>query len=201
MKKYFLIVAMAALILGGCTLPNQQQSQQPEQPEQPQQPGQPQPPVNPPVPEQPPVPSVPQPPKFANIDWTATVQPMLAKMLKANGVQSGSVLLVDSVKNSTNGSLQIAKATDALRTALANNTTFQVVPAEQLASAKQSLGLSPDDSLASVSKAIGLANIVKAQYVLYSTVSGDVKAPTMSMRLITAPSGEIVWSGRGAVQN
>ncbi|KQN56421.1 MULTISPECIES: penicillin-binding protein activator LpoB [Rahnella] len=198
MKKYFLIVAMAALILGGCTLPNQQQPQQPEQPQQPQQP---QPPVNPPVPEQPTVPPVPQPPKFANIDWTATVQPMLAKMLKADGVQSGSVLLVDSVKNSTNGSLQTAKATDALRTALANNTTFQVIPAEQLASAKQSLGLSPDDSLASVSKAIGLANIVKAQYVLYSTVSGDVKSPTMSMRLITAPSGEIVWSGRGAVQN
>lgn len=198
MKKYFLIVAMAALILGGCTLPNQQQPQQPEQPQQPQQP---QPPVNPPVPEQPTVPPVPQPPKFANIDWTATVQPMLAKMLKADGVQSGSVLLVDSVKNSTNGSLQTAKATDALRTALANNTTFQVIPAEQLASAKQSLGLSPDDSLASVSKAIGLANIVKAQYVLYSTVSGDVKSPTMSMRLITAPSGEIVWSGRGTVQN
>lgn len=198
MKKYFLIVAMAALILGGCTLPNQQQPQQPEQPQQPQQPL---PPVNPPVPEQPAVPPVPQPPKFANIDWTATVEPMLAKMLKSEGVQSGSVLLVDSVKNSTNGSLQTAKATDALRTALANNTTFQIVPAEQVASAKQSLGLSPDDSLASVSKAIGLANIVKAQYVLYSTVSGDVKAPTMSMRLITAPSGEIVWSGRGAVQN
>lgn len=198
MKKYFLIVAMAALILGGCTLPNQQQPQQPEQPQQPQQPL---PPVNPPVPEQPAVPPVPQPPKFANIDWTATVEPMLAKMLKSEGVQSGSVLLVDIVKNSTNGSLQTAKATDALRTALANNTTFQIVPAEQLASAKQSLGLSPDDSLASVSKAIGLANIVKAQYVLYSTVSGDVKAPTMSMRLITAPSGEIVWSGRGAVQN
>ncbi|MFS7220739.1 penicillin-binding protein activator LpoB [Rahnella inusitata] len=195
MKKYFLIVAMAALILGGCTLPNQQQPQQPEQPQQPL------PPVNPPVPEQPPVQPVPQPPKFANIDWTATVSPLLTKMLKAEGVQSGSVLLVDSVKNSTNGSLQTAKATDALRNALANNTTFQVVPAEQVASAKQSLGLSPDDSLASVSKAIGLANIVKAQYVLYSTVSGDVKAPTMSMRLITAPSGEIVWSGRGAVQN
>jgi len=198
MKKYFLIVAMAALILGGCTLPNQQQPQRPEQPQQPQEPL---PPVNPPVPEQPPVQPVPQPPKFANIDWTATVSPLLTKMLKAEGVQSGSVLLVDSVKNSTNGSLQTAKATDALRNALANNTTFQVVPAEQVASAKQSLGLSPDDSLASVSKAIGLANIVKAQYVLYSTVSGDVKAPTMSMRLITAPSGEIVWSGRGAVQN
>jgi len=198
MKKYFLIVAMAALILGGCTLPNQQQPQQPEQPQQPQEPL---PPVNPPVPEQPPVQPVPQPPKFANIDWTATVSPLLTKMLKAEGVQSGSVLLVDGVKNSTNGSLQTAKATEALRNALANNTTFQVVPAEQLASAKQSLGLSPDDSLASVSKAIGLANIVKAQYVLYSTVSGDVKAPTMSMRLLTAPSGEIVWSGRGAVQN
>ncbi|KAB8308535.1 penicillin-binding protein activator LpoB [Rouxiella chamberiensis] len=200
MKKYFLIVAMAALILGGCTLPNQQQTQ-PQQPEQPQQPQQPLPPVNPPVPEQPQIQPVPQPPKLASIDWTSTVEPMLAKMLKANGVQAGGVLLVDGVKNSTNGTLQTSKATDALRSALANNTTFQLVPADQLASAKQSLGLSPDDSLSSVSKAIGLANIVKAQYVLYSTVSGDVKAPTMSMRLLTAPSGEIVWSGRSAVQN
>ncbi|MGY4577577.1 PBP1b-binding outer membrane lipoprotein LpoB [Ewingella americana] len=45
MKKYFLMVAFAALILGGCTLPNQQQ-QQPEQPTAPVTPVEPEKPLN-----------------------------------------------------------------------------------------------------------------------------------------------------------
>src|SRR5471030_3190301 len=199
MKKYFLMVAMAALILGGCTLPTQQQPQQPE-PQQPTAPVT----VEPGTPEtsgQPPVETVPQPPKEQTINWSASVQPMVAKMLQADGVQAGSVLLLDSVKNSTNGSLPVSKATAALHDALATNNKFQVVPDSQLATAKQSLGLSVDDSLGSRSKAIGLARYVNAQYVLYSTVTGEVKAPTLKMQLMTVPSGEIVWSGNGAVQH
>ena len=197
MKKYFLMVAFAALILGGCTLPNQQQ-QQPEQPTAPVTPVEPEKPQTevPPPPE-----TVPQPPKEQTINWNASVQPMVAKMLQADGVQAGSVLLLDSVKNSTNGSLQVANATAALHNALATNNKFQVVPDTQLASAKQALGLSVDDSLGSRSKAIGLARYVNAQYVLYSTVTGDVKSPTLKMQMMTVPSGEIVWSGNGAVQH
>ncbi|MGY2796489.1 penicillin-binding protein activator [Ewingella americana] len=197
MKKYFLMVAFAALILGGCTLPNQQQ-QQPEQPTAPVTPVEPEKPQTevPPPPE-----TVPQPPKEQTINWNASVQPMVAKMLQADGVQAGSVLLLDSVKNSTNGSLPVGNATAALHDALATNNKFQVVPDTQLASAKQALGLSVDDSLGSRSKAIGLARYVNAQYVLYSTVTGDVKSPTVKMQMMTVPSGEIVWSGNGAVQH
>jgi len=197
MKKYFLMVAFAALILGGCTLPNQQQ-QQPEQPTAPVTPVEPEQPQTevPPPPE-----TVPQPPKEQTINWNASVQPMVAKMLQADGVQAGSVLLLDSVKNSTNGSLPVGNSTAALKDALATNNKFQVGPDTQLASAKQALGLSVDDSLGSRSKAIGLARYVNAQYVLYSTVTGDVKSPTLKMQMMTVPSGEIVWSGNGAVQH
>src|SRR5471032_1797367 len=172
MKKYFLMVAMAALILGGCTLPTKQQPAEPQQPTTPVT-------VEPGTPEtsgQPPVETVPQPPKEQTINWNASVQPMVAKMLQADGVQAGSVLLLDSVKNSTNGSLPVGNATAAL-------------------------GLSVDDSLGSRSKAIGLARYVNAQYVLYSTVTGDVKSPTLKMQMMTVPSGEIVWSGNGAAQH
>lgn len=74
------------------------------------------------------------------------MQPMVGKMLQAQGVTPGSVLLVDSVNNRTNGSLNAGEATETLRNALANNGKFTLVSAQQLAVAKQQLGLSPQDS-------------------------------------------------------
>lgn len=201
MKKY-LLVALATLALSGCITTQQEQPQQPQTP----------PPTTAPIttvpatgtPEtsgQPPVQTIPQPPKLQSIDWSATVQPLVAKMLQADGVQAGSVLLLDNVKNSTNGSLQTGKISTAMHTALASNNTFTVVPASQLATAKQAMGLSPDDNLVSRSKAIALARQVNAQYVLYSDARGNVKTPTLDMQLMTVQSGEIVWSGSGTVQN
>ena len=104
-------------------------------------------------------------------------------MLKAQGITSGSVLLVDRIKNSTNGSLQTAKATAALQNALANNNTFT------------------EDSLTSRSKAVGLARYVGAQYVLYSNAQGDIKSPELQMQLMLVQTGEIIWSGNGSVQH
>ncbi|KMV70125.1 penicillin-binding protein [bacteria symbiont BFo1 of Frankliniella occidentalis] len=191
-------VLLLALILSGC-INNQQQQQQPEQPAKVE-------PVQPPVtvPEQPkpePGQNVPQPPKMQTINWPASVSPLVAQMLKADGVTAGSVLLVDNVKNSTNGSLQSAKATAALQSSLANNAQFTLVTSQQLAVAKQTLGLSAEDSLVSRSKAIGLARYVGAQYVLYSNAEGDVKSPTLQMQLMLVQTGEIIWSGSGAVQH
>ncbi|KGT95940.1 penicillin-binding protein [Erwinia typographi] len=190
-------VALLALILSGC-ISQQQQPQQPApvEPAQPVQPTQPVPPVQPQPGE-----TVPQPPKFQSINWDASVTPMIAQMLKADGVTSGSVLLVDGVKNSTNGSLQTSKATAALHSALENNTQFTLVTPQQLATAKQTLGLSAEDSLGSRSKAVGLARYVGAQYVLYSNASGDVKSPALQMQLMLVQTGEIIWSGNGVVQH
>lgn len=194
MKKY-LIVAMATLLLSGCL----SIYQQPKSPEQPTAPVVVEPDTSE-TPKQPPVDTVPPPPKVQSINWSASVQPMIADMLKNSGVEPGSILLLDSVKNSTNGSLLTPKATSALHAALASNNKFAVVPAAQLDSAKQALGLSADDSLGSRTKAIGLARYVNAQYVLYSDVKGDIKSPTLDMQLMTVQSGEIIWSGNGAVQ-
>lgn len=188
---------LLALILSGCVM---QQRQQPA----PVEPAQPQPvPVQPqPVPEQPqPVETVPQPPKMQSINWDASVTPLVAQMLRADGVTPGSVLLIDGVKNSTNGSLQRAKATAALQNALQNNSQFKLVAPEQLATAKQTLGLSAEDSLGSRSKAVGLARYVGAQYVLYTNVQGDIKSPDLQMQLMLVQTGELIWSGSGVVQH
>lgn len=186
---------MLALFLSGCVFFQKQQETASPAPVEPVQP-----PIT--VPEQPkaePGQNVPPPPKMQTLNWPASVSPLIAQMLKADGVTPGGVLLVDNVKNSTNGSLQSAKATAALQSALKDNTQFTLVTPQQLAVAKQTLGLSADDSLVSRSKAVGLARYVGAQYVLYSNAEGDVKSPTLQMQLMLVQTGEIIWSGSGAV--
>lgn len=205
----FWLLATVALILSGCVLRGQQEPAPVDQatpvPEQPVQPTE----TVPVVPSVPSVPSQPGPiehqepatpePKVRQYDWNGALQPMVGKMLQAGGVNAGSVLLVDSVNNRTNGSLQTAAATDALRNALANNSTFTLVSAQQLSMAKQQLGLSPQDSLGSRTKAIGIARNVGAHYVLYTNAGGNVSAPTLQMQLMLVQTGEIIWSGKGAV--
>ncbi|RLM27078.1 penicillin-binding protein activator LpoB [Brenneria alni] len=193
MKKYLWVV-LAALVLTGC----------PSRPPEPTEPPVTIEPVEPQVPATPTPPpgeQVPPPPKILTLNWDATINPLVAQMLKAEGVTPGSILLLDSVKNNTNGALPTAKANSALYNALSASRAFTLVPREQMAAAKQTLGLSVDDSLGSRSKAIGLARYVSAQYVLYSDVSGDVKSPVLDMQLMLVQTGEIVWSGNGAVQH
>ncbi|WP_148381804.1 penicillin-binding protein activator LpoB [Pseudenterobacter timonensis] len=210
MSRYALVTALA-LFLAGCVT----RTEQPPAPvdeakpgtTQPVQPTQPVPtvPTVPTVPEQPgPIehqepPAQPEP-RVRHYDWNGAMQPMVDKMLQAQGVSAGSVLLVDSVNNRTNGSLNAGEATETLRSALANNGKFTLVSTQQLAVAKQQLGLSPQDSLGTRSKAIGIARNVGAQYVLYSSASGNVNAPSLQMQLMLVQTGEIIWSGKGAVQ-
>lgn len=203
----YLAVTAVALILTGCINRGEQPAPVEEAKPGVEQPVQPEPtvPTVPTVPTQPgpveqPEPTIPPQPKVRTYDWNSAMQPMVSKMLQADGVTPGSVLLVDSVNNRTNGSLQTSSATEALRGALANNNKFTLVSAQQLSMAKQQLGLSPQDSLGTRSKAIGIARNTGAQYVLYTNASGNVNTPTLKMQLMLVQTGEIIWSGSGAVQ-
>ncbi|EBA1890591.1 TPA: penicillin-binding protein activator LpoB [Salmonella enterica subsp. houtenae serovar [1],40:z4,z23:-] len=206
MHRYAAIAALA-IFLSGCMAQREPAPVEEIKPA-PEQPAQPQPPV---VPSVPTIPQQPGPieheeqtsqpaPKVRHYDWNGAMQPLVSKMLQADGVTAGSVLLVDSVNNRTNGSLNANEATETLRNALANNGKFTLVSVQQLSMAKQQLGLSPQDSLGTRSKAIGIARNVGAQYVLYSSASGNVNAPALQMQLMLVQTGEIIWSGKGAVQ-
>ena len=206
----YALMASLALILAGCAVREQPAPVDTANPQQPQQPAEPQQPV-PTVPSVPTIPQQPGPiehggetpaqptPRVRHYDWNGAAQPLVGKMLQTGGVTAGSILLVDSVNNRTNGSLNAGEATTALRNALAGNGKFTLVSAQQLSVAKQQLGLSPQDSLGSRSKAMGIARNVGAQYVLYSNATGNVNAPTLQMQLMLVQTGEIVWSGKGAV--
>ena len=206
----YALIASLAMLLAGCVIRNEPAPVETANPQQPQQPVEPQQPVTT-VPGVPTIPAQPGPiehggdataqptPRVRHYDWNGAAQPMVAKMLQASGVNAGSILLVDSVNNRTNGSLNAGEATTALHNALAGNGKFTLVTPQQLAVAKQQLGLSPQDSLGSRSKAMGIARNVGAQYVLYSNATGNVNSPTLHMQLMLVQTGEIVWSGKGAV--
>ena len=118
MSRYALVTAFA-LFLAGCVTRTEQPAPVDEAKpgtEQPTQPTQPQPTV----PSVPTIPSQPGPiehpdqtsqptPRVRHYDWNGAMQPMVGKMLQAQGVTAGSVLLVDSVNNRTNGSLNAGK--------------------------------------------------------------------------------------------
>jgi uncharacterized protein (TIGR02722 family) len=209
--RYALLTTLAMLLAGCITdqqpAPVEQAGGGATQPAQPQQPQQP-------IPGVPSVPTLPQQPgpiehpdqngqptpRERHYDWNGAVQPMVGKMLQASGANAGSVLLVDSVNNRTNGSINTSEATEVVHNALANNGKFTLITAQQLAVAKQQLGLSPQDSLGTRSKAMGIARNVGAQYVLYSNATGNANAPSLQMQLMLVQTGEIIWSGKGAVQ-
>ncbi|WP_338885139.1 penicillin-binding protein activator LpoB [Xenorhabdus sp. TH1] len=187
--KRILFVILSAMLLASCVVP---ETQKPA-------------PVTPVKPEKKPEPSVgpsekvPQPPKIQSINWDSIVQPLVDQMVNADGVETGKLLLVDSVKNNTNGSLRTLKATDAITNVISNKHTFQVVPKSQVYSARQALGLSSEDSLGLRSKSIGLARYLNADYVLYSVVSNNHGQRDLEMQLMLVKTGEILWSGRGDV--
>lgn len=190
--KRILMVAVAALILAGC----------PSYP--PQQPGT-QPPIVPVEPDQPPEVTppptdvVPTPPKQQTTDWAASITPLVGQMVAADGVESGKVLLVDSVKNNTNGSLPAQTITSTMASAVENTNRFKVVPQSVVSSARKTLGLSQEDSLVTRSKAIGLGRYVQADYVIYSVMSGSNKDKSLEMQLMEVQTGEIIWTGKHSI--
>lgn len=192
--KRILLVAVAAMVLAGClsSHPEGPNTQPPVVPVEPNEPTTPQTP--------PPVDTVPTPPKQRTTDWAAAVSPLVGEMSGANGVESGKVLLVDSVKNNTNGSFSVQNATSAIVTAVDNSRRFSVVPQDVANAARKTLGLSQEDSLVTRSKAIGLGRYVQADYVLYSVISGTNKQRDIEMQLMAVQSGEILWSGKNDIE-
>jgi hypothetical protein len=194
MMKKFPFVVLAALVLTGCLTRPPEQQQPPATIEQ-AKPA----PSRPHRPPRAPLPAVPTPPKIKTIDWQGAFAPLMQQMIATQGVNPGSTLLINRLKNNTNGNVQTGNATDALYAALASNGKFTLIPQAQMSAARQTLGLSADDSLETRGKAIGLARYVNAQYVLYSDASGDARSPTLEMQLILVQSGEIIWSGKGQI--
>ncbi|MFV9997408.1 MAG: penicillin-binding protein activator LpoB [Arsenophonus endosymbiont of Dermacentor nuttalli] len=154
--------------------------------------------------EQPTIPTspdtVPQLPKVKTVDWSAAIIPLANQLVQAPGIESGKVLLIDSIKNNTNISIQSMQATNTIIDVINKKNVFKLAPQDVVANARKALGLSQEDSLVTRSKAIGLARYVQADYVLYSVISGNQQQSEIEMQLMGAQTGEILWSGTNRIE-
>ncbi|MGP1923765.1 MAG: penicillin-binding protein activator LpoB [Arsenophonus sp. NEOnobi-MAG3] len=141
--------------------------------------------------------TVPQLPKVKTVDCSTAIISLANQLVQAPGVESGKVLLIDSIKNNTNISIQ---STDAIIDVVNKQHVFKLVPQYVVANARKALGLSQEDSLVTRSKAIGLARYVQADYVLYSVISGNQQQSEIKMQLMAAQTGEILWSGSNYIK-
>ena len=105
---------------------------------------------------------------------------------------------MDSVNNRTNGSLNAAEATSALRNALAGNGKLRWYRLSSLRWLNNSWACRRR-IVSAAAASEGIARTVGAQYVLYSNATGNVNAPELKMQLMLVQTGEIIWSGKGAV--
>ncbi|OAT22537.1 penicillin-binding protein activator LpoB [Proteus myxofaciens] len=192
MKK-ILFVVMSVFLLAGCPSVV-------HQPPAPIEPTVPTEPVEPEKPIEPPIEVVPTPPKITQINWNATIQPLIREMSVTDDLGVGKLLVVDNVKNNSGGNIQTVNATNAIIEAINNISALQTVPYTQMMSARKALGLSGEDSLGLRSAAIGLARYLQADYILVSTVDGKKDNRVISMQLMSVSSGEILWNGRHNVE-
>ncbi|SQI40400.1 Lipoprotein activator of PBP from the outer membrane B [Leminorella richardii] len=188
-KTHWLFLVAAMLALTGCQV-NQPKNKAPVV-------------VVPPAPppyEPPPVPpTLPEPEKAIN--WVASVEPLVAKMVGTPSIESEKgILLLEQIKNNTSGRLASAAATEALKDSLASTQKFELVPDDRLQEARQALGIQGDDSLISRSKAMSLARYLGAKYIVYASANGSPSAPEITIQLMQTATGEIIWSGQGETQ-
>ncbi|GKX57886.1 penicillin-binding protein activator LpoB [Leminorella grimontii] len=188
-KTHWFFLGAAMLALAGCQV-NQPQNKAPVV-------------VVPPAPppyEPPPTPPTLPPPETA-INWAASVEPLVAKMVSTPGIESEKgILLLEQMKNNTSGRLAASVATDALKDSLQSTARFDLVPDDKLQAARQALGIQGDDSLISRSKAMSLARYLGAKYIVYASASGSPNAPEITIQLMQTSTGEIIWSGQGNAQ-
>lgn len=148
-----------------------------------------------PVPEQPPTSeTIPELPKLTNINWPASLQPFMAQLATLPATETGPLIMAEGIRNATNGSIQSGNANTVLSQQLAGVERFTLVNSQRLALAKQALGLSANDNLTSKAKAMALARKLQADYVLSTTVTGEVNDAIISMQLMLVSTGEIVWT-------
>lgn len=128
------------------------------------------------------------------IDWKFIILNTLQDVLFFNkNIESDAVLLVNMIKNDTNSDIQTSKVTNLLINYISENTKkYKVICIEKLYFIYRKLGIYPEDHINSYNFSINIANCLKADYLLYGIIHGDILHPILELRLILVKTGEIL---------
>lgn len=127
------------------------------------------------------------------IDWKTFLLSMLQNVCFFNDIILDGVLLVNIVKNNTDIVFPIMRITNILiELILKNTSTYSVINIDKLYSTYRTLEIFPEDNLNSYEFSIEIANYLKADYVLYSSISKDSEDLNLELQLILTKTGEII---------
>ncbi|URJ30364.1 penicillin-binding protein activator LpoB [Candidatus Blochmannia vicinus (nom. nud.)] len=127
------------------------------------------------------------------IHWEPIILNMLQNAFFFDNIERGSVLLVNIIKNNTNGIFQTNNVTNILIKCIVENTgKYNVIDIERLHSVYRELGVFPEDNRNSYNFSIKIANYLQANYILYGIAYGNSEKPNLELQLISVKTGEIL---------
>ena len=133
-------------------------------------------------------------------DWPVSLETMTETLIKGAAINKDEILLVDTIKNSSNVDLNTTALTSQLMQNIDSTKRFTLVPQEQMTAARQALGLQDEDSLNTRSKTIGLARYLTVPYILYTSIEGKDRELSLSSQIMQVQTGELIWSGKTPVK-
>ena len=137
-----------------------------------------------------------QPPQLTTTNWQPIIKPLIDKLLKIKDIQDNNLLLISDVKNNSNHYVSTTEVNKLILNLLSEQNIFNIIDKPTVNQSKLILGIPYDDASISRNKMITLANDVKANYILFTSINQvpDLQSESADVRLelLSVESGKVI---------
>lgn len=137
-----------------------------------------------------------QPPQLTTTNWQPIIKPLIDKLLKIKDIQDNNLLLISDVKNNSNHYVSTTEVNKLIFNLLSEQNIFNIIDKATINQSKLILGIPYDDASISRNKMIALANDVKANYILFTSINQvpDLQNESADVRLelLSVESGKVI---------
>lgn len=137
-----------------------------------------------------------QPPQLTTTNWQPIIKPLIDKLLKIKDIQDNNLLLISDVKNNSNHYVSTTEVNKLILNLLSEQNIFNIIDKATVNQSKLILGIPYDDASISRNKMIALANDVKANYILFTSINQvpDLQSEFADVRLelLSVESGKVI---------
>lgn len=137
-----------------------------------------------------------QPPQLTTTNWQPIIKPLIDKLLKIKDIQDNNLLLISDVKNNSNHYVSTTEVNKLILNLLSEQNIFNIIDKATINQSKLILGIPYDDASISRNKMIALANDVKANYILFTSINQvpDLQSESADVRLelLSVESGKVI---------
>lgn len=137
-----------------------------------------------------------QPPQLTTTNWQPIIKPLIDNLLKIKDIQDNNLLLISDVKNNSNHYVSTTEVNKLILNLLSEQNIFNIIDKPTINQSKLILGIPYDDASISRNKMITLANDVKANYILFTSINQvpDLQSESADVRLelLSVESGKVI---------